>query len=164
MARPPPAISVDEFRGRWSFSLEVELEMAEDPVNGLRLFDKRDDSHLASRYRTKQRVNLIYFSDHLGPASGREMILPFNDQEDGRARFRPGGASPSLRQSFLYFLCLFLLKCKGFFIKSMEKATELVAAKFNWTVPNRTPSVTVENTFLNYQIFMTNGCCSFISA
>ena len=53
---------------------------------------------------------------------------------------------------------------KGFFIKILEKVTELVAAKFDRTVPNRTPSVTLENTFLNYQRFITNGCCSFISA
>jgi len=59
--------------------------MADGSVNGLGLFDKRDDSHLATTCRTKQRVNLIDFSDHLGPASGREMILPFNDQRmEGR--------------------------------------------------------------------------------
>ena len=59
--------------------------MADDPVNGLGLFDKRDDSHLATTCRTKQRVNLIDFSDHLGPASGRDMILRFNDQRmEGR--------------------------------------------------------------------------------
>jgi hypothetical protein len=35
--------------GWWRpFGLEAELEMADDPVDGLSFFDKRDDSHLAT--------------------------------------------------------------------------------------------------------------------
>ena len=35
--------------GWWRpFGLEAELEMADDPVDGLSFFDKRDDPHLAT--------------------------------------------------------------------------------------------------------------------
>ncbi len=35
--------------GWWRpFGLEAELEMADDPVDGLSFFDKRDDSHLTA--------------------------------------------------------------------------------------------------------------------
>ena len=50
------------------------------PINDLRVFDEGDDTHLASAGRTNKRVYLINFADHLGPASGRDMILPFNDR------------------------------------------------------------------------------------
>lgn len=72
--------------------------------------------------------------------------------------------SLELGQSLLCFLCLFLLRRKGFFIKGLEKVTEVAVTKFSWTVPNRTPSVTVKNTFSNYQRFMTNDCCFFTPA
>jgi len=76
---------LNELRGRWSFSLEAELEMADDLIDGLRVFDEGDDTHLASASRTQQRVYLINFADHLGPASGRDMIFPFNDRRmEGR--------------------------------------------------------------------------------
>jgi hypothetical protein len=59
--------------------------MADDPVNGLRLLDKRDDSHLATTCRTKQRVNLIDFSDHLGPSfRGYKGIFIFNNKRTQR--------------------------------------------------------------------------------
>jgi hypothetical protein len=35
------------------FGLEAELEMADDLIDGFRIFDKRDDFHLASTGRTK---------------------------------------------------------------------------------------------------------------
>jgi hypothetical protein len=54
--------------------------MADDPVDGLRVFDEGDDTHLSSASRTQKTVYLIDFSDYLGAGFGREMILPFNDQ------------------------------------------------------------------------------------
>jgi len=47
---------LNELRGRWSFSLEAELEMADDLIDGLRVFDEGDYPHLASAGRTKKRV------------------------------------------------------------------------------------------------------------
>ncbi|NIM57346.1 MAG: hypothetical protein GTO16_00170 [Candidatus Aminicenantes bacterium] len=35
-------------RGKWSFSLETELEMADDLIDGLSVFDKGDTTHLTS--------------------------------------------------------------------------------------------------------------------
>ena len=61
--------------------------MADDPVNGLRLFDKRDGSHLATTCRTKQRVHLVNLADHLGPALGRHIVwLIFDDGGMGEPR------------------------------------------------------------------------------
>jgi len=45
------------------------------PVNDLRIFDEGDDTHLASEGRANKRVYLMNFVDHLGQASGRDMIL-----------------------------------------------------------------------------------------
>jgi len=45
--------------------------MSNDPVDCLRLIDKRDDSHLAAAGGTKQGIPFIHFADHLGPALGR---------------------------------------------------------------------------------------------
>lgn len=42
--------------------------MADDLIDGLRVFDEGDDTHLSSASRTQQRVYLINFVDHLGPA------------------------------------------------------------------------------------------------
>jgi len=71
-------------RGR-RLGLEAELKMADDLIDGLRVFDEGDDTHLSSAGRTNKRVNLIDFSDHLSPASGRDMIFPFNEQRmEGR--------------------------------------------------------------------------------
>jgi hypothetical protein len=46
---------------RWGrpFGLEAELEMAGDLIDGFRIFDKRDDSHLASTGRTKQTILIL---------------------------------------------------------------------------------------------------------
>jgi hypothetical protein len=61
--------------------------------------------------RTKQRINLINFADHLGQASGREMILPFNDQRmEGRYSRLAYLASVSIRISLFYIESLFFLE------------------------------------------------------
>jgi hypothetical protein len=44
---------LDNLRRRRPFSFKGQLEMADGPVNGLGLFDKRDDSHLATTCRTE---------------------------------------------------------------------------------------------------------------
>jgi hypothetical protein len=47
--------------------LEAELEMTDDPIDGLGIFDKGDDSHPSSTGRTKQRFRFVYLADHPGP-------------------------------------------------------------------------------------------------
>jgi len=49
---------LNELRGRWSFSLEAELEMADDLIDGLRVFDEGD-------YRPKSNTRFLV----LGSAS-----------------------------------------------------------------------------------------------
>jgi hypothetical protein len=77
---------LDDLRRRRPFSFKGQLEMADDPIDGLRVFDEGDDTHLSSASRTQQRVYLIDFSDHLGPAFGRDMAdLFLNDRRmEGR--------------------------------------------------------------------------------
>ena len=59
---------LDMMGRRWAFGLESQFEMAEDPVDGLRFFDRRDDSHLVSTRRTYQWIHLVDITDHLGPS------------------------------------------------------------------------------------------------
>jgi len=47
---------LNELRGWWTLSLEAELEMADDLIDDLRVFDEGDDTHLASAGRTNKRV------------------------------------------------------------------------------------------------------------
>jgi len=73
---------------RWGrpFGLEAELEMADDLIYGFRIFDKRDDSHLASTGRTKQRIHFVDLADHLGPAFGGPKRLLLLDDRRVRRR------------------------------------------------------------------------------
>jgi len=73
---------------RWGrpFGLEAELEMADDLIYGFRIFDKRDDSHLASTGRTKQRIHFVDLADHLGPAFGEPKRLLLLDDRRVRRR------------------------------------------------------------------------------
>jgi len=65
---------------RWPCSFKCELEMADDPVDDLRLFDKRDDSHLASTRGAQQRIKFIDLADYLDPAFGGHIVwLIFDD-------------------------------------------------------------------------------------
>jgi len=43
-----------------SFSFEDELEMADDPIDNLELFDEGDNPHLATGGRTNKTVNVIW--------------------------------------------------------------------------------------------------------
>jgi hypothetical protein len=52
-------------RGR-PFSFKGQLEMADDPVNSLRLFDKRDNGHFASTGGAQQRIYLINLAYYMG--------------------------------------------------------------------------------------------------
>jgi len=47
--------------------------MSDDPVDNRMIFDERDDSHPAATGRAHQRIHLIDFSYHLGPAFGRHI-------------------------------------------------------------------------------------------
>jgi len=68
-------------RRRWPVSFKGQLEVGGDPVDDLRFFDKRDDSHLATTGGAQQRVNFIDLANHLGPAFGGHIVwLIFNDR------------------------------------------------------------------------------------
>lgn len=44
--------------GWWRpFGFKDQLEMSDDPVDGLSFFDKRDDSHLATTYGATQGIH-----------------------------------------------------------------------------------------------------------
>ena len=60
-------------RRRRAFGLECQLEMMDDPVDNLMVFDERDDPHPADAGWTQQRINFIHLADHLGPAFGRHI-------------------------------------------------------------------------------------------
>jgi hypothetical protein len=53
--------------------------MLDDPVDCLRLIDKRDDSNPAATGRTDQWIHLIDLADHLSPALGRHIVWFFFD-------------------------------------------------------------------------------------
>ncbi len=40
-------------RRRWTFGLKCQFEMTDNPIDRLRFFDKRDDSHLTATGRTE---------------------------------------------------------------------------------------------------------------
>ncbi len=61
-------------RRRRPFGFKGQLEMADDPVDGLSYFDKRDDSHLATTCGATQGIHFIDLADHLCPTFGREML------------------------------------------------------------------------------------------
>jgi len=61
---------------RRPFGFEGQFEMTDDPVDGLRLLDKRDDSHPAATRRTDQWIHLINLADHPGPAFGERVPRP----------------------------------------------------------------------------------------
>ncbi len=63
-----------------ALSLKGELKMADDSVDDLVIFDKSDDSHLSSTARAQQRVCLIDFTDHLGPAFGGGKVFFLDDR------------------------------------------------------------------------------------
>ena len=60
--------------------------MADDLIDGFRIFDKRDDSHLASTGRTKQRIHFVDLAGHLGPAFGGPKRLLLLDDRRVRRR------------------------------------------------------------------------------
>jgi len=41
---------------RWPFSLKGQLEMTDDPIDDLMIFDESDDSHLAAALRTEEEI------------------------------------------------------------------------------------------------------------
>ncbi len=59
---------------RRPLGLEGQFEGNDDPVDNLRLFDKRDNSHLTSTGRTTKRIHLVDPTDHLGTAIGGHIV------------------------------------------------------------------------------------------
>jgi len=57
--------------------MEGELEVMDDLIDDLMVFDKGDDMHLASASRTEQRIDLVDFLYHFGPAFGGKISLLF---------------------------------------------------------------------------------------
>jgi len=69
-------------RRRRPFGLKGKLEMADDPVDNLMIFNERDNLHPAATGRTDQWIHLVDLADHLGPACGWCISrLVFNDRE-----------------------------------------------------------------------------------
>jgi hypothetical protein len=68
---------LDMMGRRGAFGLEWQFGMTDDPVDGFRFFDKRDDRHFAAAGGKQKRVYFIHLADHLCPIFGREMILLF---------------------------------------------------------------------------------------
>ncbi len=59
---------LDNMRRGRPFSFKGQLEMTDDPVDCLRLFDKRYDPHLATTGGAQQKIHFIDLKDQLGPA------------------------------------------------------------------------------------------------
>jgi len=78
---------LENTRRRWPFGFKGQLEMSNDPVDDLRFFDKRDDSHLATACGTTKRIHFIDLANHLGPALGRHIVwFLFNNRGRGECR------------------------------------------------------------------------------
>jgi hypothetical protein len=59
---------------RWRRPLrdKGELEVVDDTTNHREVGKEGDDLHRALPPGAEQRIDLVHFSDHLGPASGRD--------------------------------------------------------------------------------------------
>jgi len=56
IAHPPPGVPAERLEGKWSFSLETELEMADDLINDFMIFYKSNDFHLCTAFGPEKRV------------------------------------------------------------------------------------------------------------
>ncbi len=56
---------LDIMKRRWPFGFKIQPEIADDPVDDLRLFDKRDDSHLSTTCRTIKWIHFVNLADNL---------------------------------------------------------------------------------------------------
>jgi hypothetical protein len=80
-------LRLDMMRRRWPFSLKCQLEITDDPVDRLRFFEERDDSHPAATSGTIKRIHLEDLADHLGPALGGHISrIIINDGRKGDCR------------------------------------------------------------------------------
>jgi hypothetical protein len=66
--RLPSEFLLDIKRQRWPFGHEGELEVSDNLIDNFMIFNERDDLHLASTGRAKQRINFIHLANHLSPA------------------------------------------------------------------------------------------------
>ena len=57
--------------GRWSLCLKGQLKVIDDLVYDLMIFYKRDNAHGSTAFGTDERIDLIDFTYHLSPSSGR---------------------------------------------------------------------------------------------
>ncbi len=48
--------------------MKGELEVADNLIDNLMIFNTGDDSHLASAAKAQHRINFINFTDHLRPS------------------------------------------------------------------------------------------------
>jgi len=87
---------------RRSLGLEAELEVSDDPIDNLRIFDIRDDSHLPSTRRAYQRVHIVDLADHLRPSFrwDKRLIMFINKERMG---FLPCCEITGTRENFGIF-------------------------------------------------------------
>ncbi len=61
---------VSDVRRRGSLCDKCQLEMIDDPVDHGIVCQEGNDLHLSAALRADQRIHLVDFADHLGPACG----------------------------------------------------------------------------------------------
>ncbi len=89
---------LDDRGWRRTLGQEAELEMADYLIDGHGVFDEGNDLHPTSTARTKQRIYLVDFTDHLGPPLGGHIVwLIFNDGGMIRRSLGSDSRSRSLR-------------------------------------------------------------------
>jgi len=73
---------MSDLRRRRSVGHEGQLQVLDNSIDDGRVGEESDDAHLTATLRADHRVNLIDFSDHLGPAPGRDgpEFLPNNPE------------------------------------------------------------------------------------
>ena len=116
--------------------------MADDLIDDLRIFDKRDDSHLASTRRAQQRIELVNLFYHLRQALRQDKrLLLFDNQVRIGFLLIPSKLSHVLiiikQGQFAFFFCFIdisyfccLYKKKDWLISAFNKQSGLCPLKF----------------------------------
>jgi len=85
--------------------MEAEFEVVDDLVYGHMIFDKSDEFHFCTALWTDEGIDFIDAADHLGPASGGDMMVFFlNDRRMGGITFSFAHL-PSMRIGVEAVLC-----------------------------------------------------------